>query len=135
MGGLVVDRDARTIAGMAVPYGPVGRAGSRRWTFEPGALTPATVIWLLVDHDNSQRRGRVVELAETDHGLWTRSVVNRGTAGDRVLALAATGLYKGLSVGVDNPNTRREHGRTIVHRAVLVEVSLTDNPAFKGGEL
>lgn len=135
MGALAVDRPARTISGVAVPYGPVGRAGNRRWRFEPGAVTFAPRAWLLIDHDQAQRRGHVVEHEDTDGGLWVRIAVRRGPAGDRVLALAADGAYRGLSVGLaEDPQTVKDGGVTVVRRAVAHEVSLTAQPAFGGGE-
>jgi HK97 family phage prohead protease len=132
--GLVVDWPARTIAGLAVPYGPIGRAFRRRWQFAPGVLEIAGLIRLLRDHDRSQRRGLLVDYADRDEGLWVRLLVDRNPAGDHTLALTADRLL-GLSIGIeDGSETTRVGGVTVVHRAALEEISLVAVPAFKGGE-
>jgi HK97 family phage prohead protease len=134
MGALVVDRLTRTIAGLAVPYGPVGHTRGRRWRFEPGALEYADPVWLLVDHDHGQRLGRATGWHESAAGLWAVLRVRTGRRGDRALALAATGELRGLSAGIERAELGRDQGVTVVRRALLREVSLTAAPAFEGGE-
>lgn len=132
-GVLAVDVDARTISGLAVPYGPVVRtaAGPRR--FGPGWWRPAGPVRLLRDHDNAQRLGRVVQLDDLPAGLFAVARVLPGRAGDRALAEAAGGELR-FSTGIpevvlrpdpDDPRVR------LVVSGLLAEISLTDDPAFR----
>jgi HK97 family phage prohead protease len=133
-----VDWPSRTITGLAVPYGTVGRSQRRRWRFELGALAYSDPVWLLLDHDHAQRLGRAVSFAENAAGLWAVLKVRMGKRGDRVLALADDGALSGLSPGIEHAELARDGGVVVVHRALLNEVSLTHRPAFEtarvGGE-
>jgi phage head maturation protease len=135
VGVLDVDVCARTIVGPVVPYGPaaVGRLRpGRRYRFQPGWPTYGSSVLLLRDHDQSQRLGRAVDLAEALDGLHVFVRVGPGRAGDRALRLAAAGAL-GLSPGVElyafEPDPLNA-GVDLVLAGELLEVSLTDNPAF-----
>lgn len=130
MGALVVDWGARTISGLAVPYGPAARVGGRRYRFLPGWALHDGPVKLLRDHDNSQRVGRVA-LADCPTGLLAVATVKRGRRGDRVLAIAGR---LGFSVGVEwrelLPDPADPRVRLVV-AAWLNEISVTEDPAFK----
>ena len=132
---LDVDPGRRTIAGPVVPYGPsvVGSLlPGRRYRFQPGWPVYGRRIYLLRDHDQSQRLGRATGLAETLDGLYMLFRVHPGRVGDRVLALAAAGEL-GLSPGVElrafEPDPLND-GVVLVLGGELLEVSLTADPAF-----
>jgi HK97 family phage prohead protease len=138
-----VDEARRTITGLVVPWGEIGRSDGRRWRFAAGALrySPAHVnqIKLLVDHDNAQSVGRVVRTWVDATGQWATFKVARGPAGDRALAEASDGAKDGLSVGIgfsgddhgvvwtDDPT---EPGVRLVTSAPWRETSLVALPAF-----
>jgi HK97 family phage prohead protease len=142
-GRFSVDEARRTITGLVLPWGEIGRSDGRRWRFATGALrySPAHVnqIKLLVDHDNSQSVGRVVRTWADETGQWATFKVARGPAGDAALAMAADGARDGLSVGigfsgpdhgvtfVDDPT---EPGVRLVTSAPWRETSLVALPAF-----
>lgn len=131
MAALIVDHQARTITGLVVPYGRVGVTRGRRWRYVPCCLRWQGRVPLLVDHDQSQRVGRAVDLRETRAGLRGVFAVDRGRAGDRALALAAVA---GLSAGVDLTHTvpdATHRGVVLVVTAELDEVSLTRAPTFE----
>ena len=93
---------ARTITGVAVPYGVPGRVSNGDVVvFEAGSLDPAARPVALRDHDRSRPIGRVV--AATDHGDHvTASVrVSRTRDGDEALVLAADDVLGAFSVGVE----------------------------------
>ncbi|WP_409074071.1 phage portal protein [Micromonospora chalcea] len=133
-----VDRESRTIVGLAVPYNKVAPNMFRKWRFAQGSLQWSDIsrVKLLRDHDRSQAIGRAVELVDGPDGLRAKFKVARGPAGDLALSLAEDGVLDGLSVGVDfdfavdtipDPDNK---GVTLVRRADLREVSLTAMPAF-----
>jgi len=138
----VVDEHARTISGLAVPFGPTARSGGRSWRFAPGSVkwTNTSRVKLLRDHDHSQALGKAIALTETPDGLMATFRVARGKAGDEALELAADGVLDGLSVGVDftedgfaaDPTDRSV---SLVRSAALREVSLTAMPAFDDSRL
>ncbi|MBQ1039294.1 phage portal protein [Micromonospora sp. C81] len=139
-----VDVEARTITGLAVPYGPVARNQGGRYRFAQGWARFADIgrVKLLRDHDRTQPLGRAVELDDTPRGLMAKFKISRGKAGDEALALAADGVLDGLSVTADwhdmpdqvvrDPN---EPSVWLVKAAKLLEVSLTAMPAFDDSRL
>jgi len=136
-----LDRESRTILGLAVPWGQTARSDGRKFRFAPGSLTWSDVsrVKLLRDHNYSQAVGRAVALDSDDTGLWVRFKVAVGPEGDRVLALAAEGVLDGLSVGVFPPDGHDKIVGTIAADGTfdvapgggaLREVSLCAVPAF-----
>lgn len=130
-----VNKERRTITGLAVPFNQSAINQRRRWQFLPDSLEYADLgrVKLLRDHDWSQALGKAVELAQTPEGYLVTLKVARGPEGDKALALAEDGAVDGLSINVDildaipDPNNP---GVMLVRRALLREVSLTARPAF-----
>ncbi|HEY3516202.1 MAG TPA: phage portal protein, partial [Gammaproteobacteria bacterium] len=93
-----VDTEARTITGLAVPYGQSARSGGRRWRFMKGSIRYSAVnrVKLLRDHDSKQAIGKAVQLDDTDAGLVATFKVSPGPRGDEALALALDGVLDGL---------------------------------------
>lgn len=133
-----VDRESRTIEGLALPYGRVAAKGGLRFRFAPGSIRWSDVgrVKLLRDHDPAQPLGRAVDLSDGPAGLYVKFRVARGPEGDRALELAEDGVLDGLSVGVDfdaqadaEPDPA-DRSVLVVRRADLREVSLTPMPSF-----
>jgi HK97 family phage prohead protease len=137
-----VDTEARTITGLAVPWGKVARSGGRRYRFAKGSVKWSAVnrVKLLRDHVNSSAIGKAIRLEDTDEGLVTTFKVSPGAAGDEALALAADEVLDGLSIGVDfresdlSPDPQNP-GAFLVSQSALREVSLTAVPAFDDSRL
>lgn len=134
-----VDRESRTIEGIAVPYGKVGVKYGLKFRFRRGSLKWSDVsrVKLLRGHDFNQALGVATELKDTPAGLRAKFKVARGPEGDRALELAEDGVLDGLSVGVNfDPTADTEQAsrgdRSVmdVIRGDLREVSLTPMPAF-----
>jgi HK97 family phage prohead protease len=128
-----VNRETRTITGLAVPYGAVAESGGLAWSFSKGSLqyTDAKRVKLLVSHDWSRAIGYAAVLEDTDAGLLASFKVARGAAGDEALSMAEDGVWDGLSIGVAAGG--RFDVRDGVNHAVaapLVEISLTPAPAY-----
>lgn len=131
-----VDKESRTIEGLALPYDRVASQGGLKFRFSQGSLqfTDVSRVKLLRDHDNKQPLGKAVALEDTPAGFLARFKVARGAAGDEALQLAEDGVLDGLSVGVDfdlrSDTARDRQGVQVVKRADLREVSLTAMPSF-----
>jgi len=129
-----VDEESRTIAGLAVPYGAVAKKGGRKYSFSKGTLAWREVsrVKLLLQHDRSQAVGRALELNDSDTGLFVKFKIARTPEGDRALALAADGVYDGLSIGLgdDAQFDNRDGVNHATGSNMLAEISLTPNPAF-----
>lgn len=129
-----VDREKRTITGLAVPYGVSAQNQGRLYQFSRGSLVlpkDPTRVKLLIQHDRSQAVGKAVELTETDAGLMVKFQVARGSMGDRALEMAEDGVWDGLSIGLRSGGRFSENSG--VHHSVrneLAEISLTPDPAF-----
>lgn len=129
-----VDEEARTITGLAVPWGQVTRKNGRKFRFEKDSLVWKDTgrVKMLQDHDNSQAIGKAVSLVSTELGLEVKFRIARGPEGDKALALAADGVKDGLSVGVDYVDDGFEMDGDVisVRKAALREVTLTAMPAY-----
>jgi HK97 family phage prohead protease len=131
-----VDRQRRTVEGLALPYGRTASKYGLKFQFIKGALKWSSVnrVKLLRDHDMRNPLGVATNLTDTAAGLRVKFKVARGPAGDEALALAEDGVLDGLSVGVDfdagSDTEMDDNGVLLVRRADLREVSLTPMPAF-----
>lgn len=134
-----VDRESRTIEGLALPYGKIGSKAGLRFRFERGALQVNDVsrVKLLRDHDPSMPLGVATDLKDTPAGYRVKFKIARSAAADEALMLAEDGVLDGMSVGVDFdiaadtvPDPRNK-GVALIRRADLREVSLTPIPAFE----
>jgi len=135
-----VNKEARTITGLALPYGKTAVSKGRRFEFLPGSITYADLsrVKLLRDHENSSAIGIATEFTETDRGIEMKFRVAPGPKGDEALSLAEFGVLDGLSVGtteMDFYTDPRKPGVHIVRKAHLNEVSLTAVPAFDDSRL
>lgn len=153
----LVDTAARTISGLAVPFGPVGATSGGQLRFAAGALSWSNPrrVKLLREHDQRDAVGYARELveltaAEVDArmtaagaeplglpGLWATFHVPEGPAGDAALAEAANGLRDALSVGVqldaatfDRLRRAARAGGAVEGSGQLRETSLVSVPAF-----
>lgn len=131
-----VDRERRTIRGLALPFGDVATSKGARWTFVKGSLAWDAVVGVL-NHDFSTACG-VVTFEETDEGLVSTTKVAETVQGDELLALCTpdpeTGkaVYTGLSVGIaeDGLTYVTRDGVNHVTAAVVTELTHTPIPAF-----
>lgn len=128
-----VDREKRTIKGLAVPYGKAATSNGAKWQFAKGVLKFSDVsrVKLLAGHDWKQAIGKAIDLEDTDAGLIATFKVARGDAGDQALIFAEDGVWDGLSVGLGQDITYAERdGVFHATSASLAEISLTPCPAF-----
>lgn len=134
-----VDVEARTIRGLAVPWGAVATKNGRRFSFARGSVVwPEDIrrVKVLRDHNRAAAVGRVVELTEDETGLHVVLRISPGQAGNEALALAEDGVLDGLSIGVSGEFERRDgidHARP--GGAHLAEVTLTGFPAFDSARI
>ena len=128
------DTGARTIRGIAVTFGTVGRGSIGPTTFAPGSIVlPAdlTRIKLYRDHRDQYGIGTPVGwLTHVDSrpdGLYCTFAVGVGPDGDQALA-DAQGVRDGLSIEIAGAMDRAPDGT--VRRADLAAVALVPTPAF-----
>lgn len=143
-GRFTVDAEARTIRGLAMPYGKTATKYGVTYSFAPGSLEWSDVGRVKHLKDHVTPVGKAVELNDTRAGLEVALSVAGGVDGspermtrDQLLADAADGIYDGLSVGVDfNADPAAgdvrllDDGTVQVLRATLNEISTTAMPAF-----
>jgi hypothetical protein len=140
-----VDKAARTITGLAVPYNAVADKFGLKYSFKPGSLeySDPSRMAHLKDHGTpvgfhrsvtDTPQGPMVELAVLDGPEGSQAKAER----DQLLYDAEHGLYSGLSIGVDfslDPEVGdveydAETGVYNVVRATWRETSTTYMPAF-----
>lgn len=128
-----VDREARTISGLVIPYGAIGRTKGQRYTFMANSVRFDRPPVLLRDHTASSAIGRAIDMKESDAGWWMKFSVANTVAGNEALHLADQQILTGFSVGIqeyDNGGIRRGKGAYEVTGSTAHEVSLTAIPAF-----
>jgi HK97 family phage portal protein/HK97 family phage prohead protease len=128
-----VDLDARTITGLAVPYGKPAMSKGRLYQFAKGTLRYGDIsrVKLLIGHDFSKAVGYATSLEEKDEGLFVGFKVARGDEGDKALLLAEDKVLDGLSIGLgDGGKFSTKAGVFHAVEAPLAEISLTPCPSF-----
>lgn len=132
-----VDSEARTISGLAVPYGAIGMKYGMKFRFRPGSLQYSDVSRVKHFKDHMTPVGKHLSITETKAGPEVKLSVSKGPVGDELLQLADDGVYDGLSVGVDfslNPEDGdielMDDGVYDVLRADWRETSTTAMPSF-----
>ncbi len=139
------DGDPRVIEGIVVPYGQVAAAtpiGPE--AFVPGAFRDSVAKWstrtdgakLPFRPAHKERPiGSVIELRDSDEGVWFRARIRDGARGDEYLADVADGL-NGVSVEFDAPQPGRPvKGVTIHRQAVLYGIAGSASPAYDGARI
>ena len=128
------DDSPRTITGVAVPWDVTATVsdGTKisflRGAFDLEAKNPK----LLENHDTSQLRGVVTELADSEEGLLFTAKFAKTRASDDAIELVKAGAYDSVSVGaIPEKFTMSKDGTMIVSQATLAEISLVSSPAFK----
>jgi phage head maturation protease len=138
-----VDLQRRTITGVVVPWGKLGRhRGGNTWRFARGSLKYGDVKYIRLndEHDQSQRIGRGVWAEDTDEGLVVTFKVFNGPAGDRALKRAQNGERRGLSAEieadvVDAQPDPADPTVTLVTMANFTGAGLVRSPAFEDARL
>jgi phage head maturation protease len=140
---LTCDAAARTITGLALPYGVPAGTMLGDFVFNAGAVSYADDvrrIKLLVGHDTDRPVGYATDLSDAPApapGLRAVFYVPPGAAGDAALSDAAAGLRDGLSVGLDLDDVTIAAlmdwvpgDPPVPGSGVLREISLCPVPAF-----
>jgi phage head maturation protease len=138
-----IDEQRRTMTGVVVPWGSVGRhKGGRRWRFARGSLKFADPKYIRLndEHVHSAKLGRAVFAEDTDEGLVVTFRLYDGRDGDRALAMAQDGIKTGFSVEIefdeaDSEPDPENPGALLVTMANLTAVGFVKNPAFTDARL
>lgn len=135
-----VNREKRTISGLAVPWGKVAKSGFSKWRFAEGSLrwSSEARVKLNLHHDFQQVIGRGVRIQSTSKGLDVTFKIARGDEGDRALSLAEDGVLDGFSIEVDFDDEVGDDWQAdpadesvrLVRQGTLRGVALTGMPAF-----
>lgn len=136
------DQARRTISGLLLPFGAVGRNAQGRFRFAPGSVdwSKAAVsrIKLNDEHDRKALLGAATVVKATDGGVVAEFKVRRGPEGDAALMAAEDGVQDGLSAEVDILDYAADpenDGVYLVTRARLTGAALTGTPAFDDARL
>jgi HK97 family phage prohead protease len=132
-----VSAEKRTVSGLAIPYGAVGRNGRGRWRFQAGSLdwpkSAVSRVKLNREHNSLALLGAATKIAETEAGLHTDFKIARTPEGDRALTEAEDAILDGLSVEVeihDYSADPQDADVFLVQKARVTGVALTGSPAF-----
>lgn len=129
-----LDAEARTIAGLIVPWGHVGNTSIGPTTFAAGSMKPADIV-LNLQHDRTRPIGRSVEVSATEAGLVATFKIAATTAGNDALVEAAEGLRAGLSIEAEILESQDIDGVLVVQAAELTGCGLVTRPAFAAAQV
>jgi uncharacterized protein len=128
------DDSPRTITGVAVPWDVTAtvsdgtKVSFLRGAFDLEAKNPK----LLENHDSSQLRGVVTELADSEEGLLFTAKFAKTRASDDAIELVKAGAYDSVSVGaIPLKFTTSKDGTMIVSSGLARRNQLVASPAFK----
>lgn len=123
----------RTITGVAVPWDTVAVVSSgEKVKVLRGAFDLSSKPKLLENHDMTQLRGVVNELADSDEGLLFEATFARTRAAEDAVELVKASAYDSVSAGFTPTRYKYDKkGVLIVEAAELHEVSLVAMPAWK----
>lgn len=127
-----VDRTARSIEGLVIPWGEAGRVhGSPIPVMFPeaAAIYASGSDRLLRAHNRAESVGRPIWWKVTAAGIRGKWQVSRSGAGAVALDDAEDGITDGLSVGAEIYG-REESGVFVVEAARIEETSLVAIPAY-----
>lgn len=102
---LIASKADRTLSGLALPFGEVGRTNMGKVKAHKGTLKLAPVVTINSQHTRVAL-GLAASMVEKDdgwHGVWN---IAEGAEGDQLLAEYETGQRRGLSVEVPDAVTR-----------------------------
>jgi hypothetical protein len=128
------DLDARTLTGVAVPYGEAGNTSAGRLEIDPGAIrVPDQLrrVKLFREHGRTAPVGFAASSEDTPAALRMAFHVANTPDGDRALLEASEGVRDALSVELDNVTIEAGH----VVSADLVCVAQVPVPAYAGAIL
>lgn len=134
--GLTLDK--RTLSGLAMPYGQVGKpgGGKPRERFAPGAFGEPGDVMLNVMHRRDRPLARTgdggLELADDGKALAVRATLPKTRDADDTLALVKSGVLRGLSVEFRATKEHREAGIRVIDKADLLAIAVVDKPAYEG---
>lgn len=131
------DTERRMISGLVAPYGEIGFTSAGPVMFERGsiAITEASQIKLLMQHQQDKPVGRAVSFSDSTEGVYGSFKLSSSTRGQDALVLAQENLVSGLSVGVDVTASKPMGDYLLVTAAVLKEVSLVESAAFSSASV
>ncbi|MGW9567143.1 HK97 family phage prohead protease [Prescottella equi] len=133
-----VDKDTRTVRGIAVPYGQVtSKVIGYREEFRKGSIADGTKVNIHVNHRTYDQLpiGKILEGRNTDSGYEIEFRIANTPRGDEVLELIREGVLGHLSVGF-RPVSHEMRDEVVVRTKVdLREVSIVEHPAYKGATI
>lgn len=131
-----VDKDTRTVRGIAVPYGQVTTVGYRE-EFRKGAIPDGTKVNIHVNHRTYDQLpvGKILDGRNTDAGYEIEFRVANTARGDEVLELIREGVLGHLSVGFRAVSHELRDEVVVRTKVDLREVSIVEHPAYKGATI
>ncbi len=131
------DTERRIVSGLVAPYGEIGHTSAGPVMFERGsiAITEASQIKLLMQHQQDKPVGRAISFSDSTEGVYGSFKLSSSTRGQDALVLAQENLVSGLSVGVDVTASKPMGDYLLVTAAVLKEVSLVESAAFSSASV
>jgi HK97 family phage prohead protease len=131
------DTERRIVSGLVAPYGEIGFTSAGPVMFERGsiAITEASQIKLLMQHQQDKPVGRAISFSDSTEGVYGSFKLSSSTRGQDALVLAQENLVSGLSVGVDVTASKPMGDYLLVTAAVLKEVSLVESAAFSSASV
>lgn len=132
-----IQRDGRTLYGVAMPYGSLARLPFGLERFLPRAFGAVDVLDVIMNVQHNRERpiartgGGGLTLTDSPIALMTRAELPETREADDVLRLVEKGILRGQSVEF-NPVSERQSGNIReIDRAALTGIGIVDRAAYK----
>lgn len=130
-----VNKEERTITGIAVPYGQTVNVGGYKESFERGAFEDDADATLFYGHDHRNGGlpiGKLVTGRNTEAGYEVTARLSETPKGNEVYQLLKDGVLNKFSVGFEPIKSQTRDGVVVRTKALLREVSVVPMPAYAG---
>lgn len=131
------EEKARTISGIAVPYGETATVSTgQQVRIEQGALpVDGPAPRLLESHNPDRIVGLVTAREDTDAGMLFTAEIARTTAGNDLVELVKMGALDSVSIGIEALDYEMDGPTMVVKAADWQELSVVYQPAFAGATI
>lgn len=136
VGAVMCSRDDRTVTGMLLPFGEVGRTSVGKLQVGPGVVTiPAdpSVVYANSEHDRWANVAHATQITETAQGILASWKIAQIPEGDELLTDLEAGKRAYLSVELA-PGARIAAGG-VIKSARLAGAAFTSTPAFESAAI
>ena len=131
--------DGRDISGVAIPYGETAvLKNGKKERFLPGAFSPIGSVRFDSHHVRAHilaRTGAGLEIFDEVEALRFKACIPETQAGNDLIVLVEANVLQGASIEFRALREYLEGRVRVISKALLIAISIVDDPAYQGARL